>query len=125
MTIKATKTELKEAIRKHIKRMMMEDQRTDRLFQLDAPQDEMDDMGIDPDDMERELDQQYSLTAEKLVDFVRQIRSLREMAAEMSKMEAEGVKEGSTGTDMWNALIDLYQDVKKVAAGWSELGGGV
>lgn len=116
--MKITKSELK----KLIKRTILEDRMGDRAMHLHAPrQEEPGEMGVSPEDMRFEMANQFSQTGHKLADLWKSLRTMREMASEMSNLEAEGFVDGSMGTEMHHKLNDISQELRSVIYMWNEL----
>jgi len=78
-------------------------------------------MGIDPDDMKDQILDQFSVTAGSLVNFIKEVRVMREMAGEMSQMEAEGAISGDFGTRMWHAISSVDRAARLIVKKWNNL----
>lgn len=116
--IKLTEQQLKSLV-KHI---LIEDRMSDREITLHKPvQGAVGEMGVDPKDLDLELSQQFTQTGHKIVDLWRSLRILREIAAEMSDMEAEGFIEGDVGTRMHNKLENVTDELRNFVYMWNNL----
>lgn len=78
-------------------------------------------MGIDPHDIRSHVLQQFTITGKALVGFMRELRTLRELSAEMSQFEAEGYLEGDWGTQMWDASKRVQRATRAFVREWNAL----
>ena len=78
-------------------------------------------MGIDPADMKNQILEQFSTTANSLVNLLKDIRIMREMAAEMSQMEAEDHIPGDFGTKMWHGVSSVDRLARSLVKRWNKL----
>ena len=116
-----------KVIREHkgLKAMLQEDWRDPEGSRytvhkaMDAEEPGM--MGIDPVDMKQQLLQQFSTTANALVKLLKEVRIMREMAGEMSQMEAEGALDGDFGTRMWHGVQTVDRLARSMVRDWNSL----
>lgn len=120
--IRTKKSKLKKLIEEKVS-SILEDEMVDNAFTLHKAKEggEPGAMGIDPRDMKDHLLQQFTVAAGSLVDFLREVRVMREIAAEYSDMEAQEALPGEFGTKMWHALKEIDMKAKELVQDWNGL----
>lgn len=121
--IRTSKKNLEKLIREEVIRALMEDEPGDRTVTLHGAREGQPpgEMGISPEALNAELLSQFTITANSLVELLRSARTMRELAAELSDMEAEGYVEGDFGTRMWNALKEFDVQARDLVGAWNVL----
>ncbi len=122
--MKITRNEIKEIIKNFLlSERLEEDSRTDSTYTLHNAKESnpVGEMGIDPNDLKHELLMQFETTAKSLIDFLKNSRIMREIAAELSSAEADGFIEGDFGTKMWHSIKSFDREARFLVHSWNEL----
>lgn len=114
----------KSYLRRLIKEVIQEDWRDDSSYTISKAKtgEEPGYMGVDPEDIKDQILDQFSITGQSIVELIKQIRIMKELASEMSNMEAEGYIEGDFGTKTWHEIRAVDSIVRGMVKDWNKIG---